>query len=133
MAMPANLLLVAKAVVDKSDAAIVLMSDKVDVLKAGAEAAKDRKPVLYAATPANADAVGGLAKEMGLAVVAKADGYDALADLTTKLTGMGLKDIILDTGARTIKQVLQDNIAIRQGSVNWKVQGLWFPDHQPAQ
>ena len=41
---------VAKAVVDKSDAAIVLMSDKVDVLKAGAEAAKDRKPVLYAAT-----------------------------------------------------------------------------------
>ena len=123
---------VAKAVVDKSDAAIVLMSDKVDVLKAGAEAAKDRKPVLYAATAANADAVGGLAKEMGLAVVAKADGYDALAELTTKLTGMGLKDIILDTGARTIKQVLQDNIAIRRAALTGPIQALRLPDHQPA-
>lgn len=118
---------VAKAVVDKSDAAMVLMSDNVDVLKAGAEAAKERKPVLYAATAANADAVGGLAKAMDLAVVAKADGYDALADLTTKLTGMGLKDIILDTGARTIKQVLQDNIAIRRAPLLAQFKPFGFP------
>ncbi|AEB09801.1 acetyl-CoA decarbonylase/synthase complex subunit gamma [Desulfobacca acetoxidans] len=118
---------VAKAIVDKSDAAIVLMSDKVEVLKAGAEAAKERKPVLYAATAANADAVGGLAKEMGLPVVAKADGYDALAELTTKLTGMGLQDIILDSGARTIKQVLQDNIAIRRAPLLAQFKPFGFP------
>ena len=34
---------------------------------------------------------------MGLALVAKADGYDALAALTTKLTGMGLKDLVIDS------------------------------------
>ena len=78
---------------------ILLCSDKADVLKAGAEAAKDRKPLLGVATPANADAFGALAKEMGLALVAKADGYDALAELTTKLTGMGLKDLVIDTGS----------------------------------
>jgi acetyl-CoA decarbonylase/synthase complex subunit gamma len=118
---------IAKAVVDKSDAALMLMSDNVDVLKAGAEAAKDRKPVLYAATAANADAVGALAKEMDLAVVAKADGYDALADLTTKLTGMGLKDIILDCGARTIKDVLASNIAFRRAALLKQFKPFGFP------
>ena len=118
---------IAKAVVDKSDAALMLMSDNVDILKAGAEAAKDRKPVLYAATAANADAVGALAKEMGLAVVAKADGYDALADLTTKLTGMGLKDIILDCGARTIKDVLHSNIAFRRAALLKQFKPFGFP------
>lgn len=118
---------IAKAVADKSDAALMLMSDKVDILKAGAEAAKDRKPVLYAATAGNADAVGALAKEMGLAVVAKADGYDALADLTTKLTGMGLKDIILDCGARTIKDVLASNIAFRRAPLTAQFKPFGFP------
>jgi acetyl-CoA decarbonylase/synthase complex subunit gamma len=64
---------------------------------------------------------------MGLAVVAKADGYDALADLTTKLTGMGLKDIIMDSGARTIKQVLQDNIAVRRAALNAQFKPFGFP------
>ena len=89
----------AKKVMDKTDAAIMLRSDKVDVLKAGAEAVKERKPLLGSATPENADAFGALAKEMGLALVAKADGYDALAALTTKLTGMGLKDLVIDSGS----------------------------------
>src|SRR5574340_470429 len=40
----------AKKVMDKTDAAIMLRSDKVEVLKAGAEAVKERKPLLGSAT-----------------------------------------------------------------------------------
>ena len=58
--------------------------------------------------------MGALAKEMGLALVVKGEGYDALAELTTKLTGMGLKDLVIDTGARALKQALQDQIVIRR-------------------
>ncbi len=57
-----------------SDANIILMSDKVDVLAAGLKACADRKPLLYAATKDNADAVAALAKESGCAVAAKAAG-----------------------------------------------------------
>uniref|UniRef100_A0A7V4G6A7 Acetyl-CoA decarbonylase/synthase complex subunit gamma n=1 Tax=Desulfobacca acetoxidans TaxID=60893 RepID=A0A7V4G6A7_9BACT len=116
-----------KKVMEGSDALIMLCSDKVDVLKAGAEVAKDRRPILYAATEANADAVGALAKEMDLPVVAKAEGYEALAALTGKLTGMGLKDLILDSGARNIKQVLQDNVVIRRAALVGKFRPLGFP------
>ena len=48
----------AKKVMDKTDAAILLCTDKADVLKAGAEAVKERKPLLGSATPENADAFG---------------------------------------------------------------------------
>ncbi|MBM4285518.1 MAG: acetyl-CoA decarbonylase/synthase complex subunit gamma [Deltaproteobacteria bacterium] len=116
-----------KKVVDQSDALLLLCGDKPEVLKAGAEAGKDRRPILAYATDANADAMGALAKELDLPLVAKADGYDALAALTTKLTGMGLKDLLLDGGARAIKQVLQDNIVFRRAALVPKFRPFGFP------
>lgn len=116
-----------KKVVDATDAALTLMSDKAEVLKAGAEVAQERKPLLYAATAANADALGNLAKELDLPLAAKADGFDALADLTTKLTGMGLKDLVLDTGSRTLKQAFQDQVVIRRAALVPKFRPFGFP------
>jgi acetyl-CoA decarbonylase/synthase complex subunit gamma len=117
----------AKKVMDGSDALVLLVSDKPDVLKAGAEAAKERRPILAYATPENADAMGALAKELDLPLVAKAEGYDTLAELTTKLTGMGLKDLILDSGARNLKQVFQDNVVFRRAALVPKFKPFGFP------
>ena len=69
----------AKKVADKTDATILLCSEKADVVKAGAEAIKDRKPTLGTATADNADAMGALAKETDLPLVVKGDGYDSHA------------------------------------------------------
>jgi acetyl-CoA decarbonylase/synthase complex subunit gamma len=117
----------AKKVADKTDAAIIFCSEKPEVVKAGAEAVKDRKPTLGVATAANADAMGALAKEMGLPLVAKADGYDALAELTTKLTGMGLKDLIIDSGSRALKQAFEEQVAIRRAALVPKFRPFGFP------
>jgi acetyl-CoA decarbonylase/synthase complex subunit gamma len=118
---------IVKKVMDGSDAALMLCSDKADVVKAGAEVAKERKPILAAATPATADAFGALAKEMGLPLVAKAEGYDVLAELITKLTGMGLKDLLLDSGSRTLKQAFQDQVAFRRAALVPKFRPFGFP------
>jgi acetyl-CoA decarbonylase/synthase, CODH/ACS complex subunit gamma len=117
----------AKKVADKTDAAILLCSEKADVTKAGAEAVKDRKPTLGVATAANADAMGALAKETDLPLVVKGDGYDSLAELTTKLTGMGLKDLIIDTGSRGLKQAFQDQIVLRRAALVPKFRPFGFP------
>ncbi len=116
-----------KKVMDKTDAGLILCSDKADVVKAGAEAAKERKPLIGVATPDNADAFGALAKETGLPLIAKADGYDALAALTTKLTGIGLKDLVIDSGSRSLKQALQDQIVIRRAALVPKFKPFGFP------
>ena len=116
-----------KKVMAGSDALILLRSDKVEVLKAGAEVAKERRPILASATPENADTMGALAKEMDLPLVAKAEGYDALAELTTKLTGMGVKDLILNSAPKTVKQMLQDNIVFRRAALVPKFRPFGFP------
>ncbi|RJR39581.1 MAG: acetyl-CoA decarbonylase/synthase complex subunit gamma [Deltaproteobacteria bacterium] len=117
----------AKKVMDKTDAGLILCSDKADVVKAGAEAVKERKPLIGVATPDNADAFGALAKELGLPLIAKAEGYDALADLATKLTGMGLKDLVLDSGSRSLKAALQDQIVLRRAALVPKFRPFGFP------
>ncbi len=115
-----------KKVMDKTDAGLILCSDKADVVKAGAEVAKERKPLIGVATPDTADAFGALSKETGLPLIAKAEGYEPLAALTTKLTGMGLKDLVIDSGSRTLKQALQDQIVLRRAALVPKFRPFGF-------
>ena len=117
----------AKKVMDGSDGGLILCSENPDVVKAGAEAAKERKPLIGIATPANADAMGALAKELGLPLIAKAKGYDDLAALTTKLTGMGLKDLVIDAGSRGLREAFQDQVVIRRAALGPKFRPFGFP------
>ena len=117
----------AKKVMDGSDGGLILCSENPDVVKGGAEAAKERKPLIGIATPANADAMGALAKELGLPLIAKAKGYDDLAALTTKLTGMGLKDLVIDSGSRGLREAFQDQVVIRRAALGPKFRPFGFP------
>jgi len=109
------------------DVNIILMSDKADVLAAGLKACADKKPLLYAATKDNADAVAALAKENGCAVTAKAEGMEELAALTEKLAAAGLKNIVIDSGSRKVRQALEDQIVIRAAALNKKYRPLGYP------
>jgi acetyl-CoA decarbonylase/synthase complex subunit gamma len=111
----------------KSDGAIILMSDNPDILAAGLKASADRKPLLYAATKDNLDSVANLAKENDCPVAVKASGLEELAELTEKLTAAGLKNIVIDSGARTVRQVLEDQIVIRSAALNKKFRPLGYP------
>ena len=117
----------AKKVVDESNFCLVLMSEDVGVMKAGIDSCADRKPVIYAATKDNADDMGALAKEKGLPLAIKADDMDGLMDLTGKLTGMGLKDLILDSGSRTVRRAFEDQIWLRREAIMKKNRALGFP------
>ncbi|NCO59182.1 MAG: acetyl-CoA decarbonylase/synthase complex subunit gamma [Deltaproteobacteria bacterium CG_4_8_14_3_um_filter_51_11] len=117
----------AKKIALESEFGLVLMSDNPDVLKAGAAASAVKRPLLYAATSANVDAMGALAKEMGLPLAVKADSIDGLMALTTKLTGMGLKDLVLDPGSREPKKVFENNVAVRRAALKAGNRALGFP------
>ena len=117
----------AKKIAEESEFGLVLMSDKVAVLKGAAEACAFKKPVLYAATAENAEEMGNLSKETGLPLAVKADNIDDLIALSDKLTGMGLKDLVLDSGSREIKQVFEDQVAIRRAALKAGNKALGFP------
>jgi acetyl-CoA decarbonylase/synthase complex subunit gamma len=125
---PAKFEALVKKVKDKLDGkGVVLMSDDPKVLGAGAKVVADRKPLLYAATKANAEAMAGLAKEISAPLAVKADSLDELVELTTKLTTAGLKDLVLDSGARTPKRALEDQIIMRRAALLKKFRPLGFP------
>ncbi|HAO20523.1 MAG: acetyl-CoA decarbonylase/synthase complex subunit gamma [Desulfobacteraceae bacterium IS3] len=118
---------VAKQVAETSEFNVILMSEKADVMKAGVDACKFKKPLIYAATAANADAFGALAKEAELPLAVKSDSIDGLIALTTKLTGMGLKDLVLDSGSREVKKALEDQVAIRRAALKAGKREVGFP------
>jgi acetyl-CoA decarbonylase/synthase complex subunit gamma len=117
----------AKKIAEESEFNLILMSDKVDTLKAAVEATGFKKPLLYAATDENADEMGNLAKENGLPLAVKAEGLEHLISLTETLTGMGLKDLVLDSGSRELKQVFQDQVVIRRAALKAGNRSLGFP------
>ena len=118
---------VVSKVKQNSDGGIILMSNNPDVLAAGLKVCADRKPLIYAATGDNVDHMAELAKENSCPVVAKASNLEELTQLTTKLTEAGVKDIVLDSGSRTLRQAFEDQIFIRSAALNKKFRPLGFP------
>jgi len=120
-----------KAVVSKvkqnSDCGIILMSNSPDVLAAGLKVCADQKPLLYAATEDNLDRMAELAKENSCPVAVKASSLEELAQLTAKLTEAGVKDIVLDSGARTLRRAFEDQVFIRSAALVKRFRPLGFP------
>jgi len=110
-----------------SDCGIILMSSNPDVLAAGLKVCADRKPLIYAATEENLDRMAELANKNSCPVVAKASDLEELTRLTTKLTEAGVKDIVLDSGSRTLRRAFEDQIFIRSAALNAKLRPLGFP------
>ncbi len=117
----------AKMIAETSEFNLVLMSDDAAVMAAGIAACGFKRPVIYAATEATADDFGKLALDNGLPLAVKADSIDGLIALSDKLTGMGLKDLILDPGSREVKQSLEDMVAMRRAALKGGNRSLGFP------
>lgn len=108
-------------------AAVVLISDSVDSFKAALAEVGKNKPLIYAATEANLDALAELAKEFDCPLAIKADKVGDLAKMSAKLTEKGLKDIVLATNDRTIAGQLRDQVMIRRLALENLYRPLGFP------
>lgn len=117
---------VVNQVKQKSDCGIILISTSAEVLAAGFKACADRKPLLYAATKDNADKVITLAKESNCPVAVKGSNLEEVAQLTDQMTKAGIKDIVIDSGARTVRQAFTDQVQIRKAALG-KIRPLGFP------
>ena len=106
---------------------MILMSSNPEVLAAGLQAAGDGKPLIYGANEDNADQVAALAKEHGCPVGVRGESVDELMTVTEKLVKLGLKDLVIDSGARKLGAALEDQIAIRRAALSGKAKPLGFP------
>ncbi|WP_420265280.1 acetyl-CoA decarbonylase/synthase complex subunit gamma [Candidatus Magnetominusculus dajiuhuensis] len=118
----------AKAAAEKAPAvAVILCTENVDAAKAAIAHFSGKKPLLYGATEANAQEMANLAKSSGASLGIKAVGLDALSTLSDKIKGFGVEDIVLDSGAKTAKDMLEHNTYIRRAALKKGNKSLGFP------
>jgi acetyl-CoA decarbonylase/synthase complex subunit gamma len=102
---------------EKSGLACLVMSAKAASLQRGAAALGGRRPLLYVSDPAQAEAAAGVAKQENCPLALRADGLDALAELTAKINSLGVEQIVLDPGSRGLRATLEALTRIRRLSL----------------
>jgi acetyl-CoA decarbonylase/synthase complex subunit gamma len=115
--------MVAKA----TNGGLILMSENPEVLAAGLKICAGRRPLLYTATKANAEAMAKLAKENSCPLAVKGANLEEVAELPGILNKAGILDIVIDTGARLVKQAFQDEIVVRGAALQKKYKPLGYP------
>jgi acetyl-CoA decarbonylase/synthase, CODH/ACS complex subunit gamma len=101
--------------------------------RAGENAAKlfaGKKPVLYGADSMNAEAMANIAKscKATLGVAASASGgLNELVELTERIKKSGIEDMVIDSGARKAKDILEHNTLIRRAAIKKNFKPLGYP------
>ncbi|MBC8209193.1 MAG: acetyl-CoA decarbonylase/synthase complex subunit gamma [Desulfobulbaceae bacterium] len=119
--------LVQKVLDGSARANLILMSDSAATLAAGAKLCGERTPLLYGATLDNAKEMAAVAQEAGAAMTVKATNLDNCVEVSEALMAAGLKDLAIDTGARTVRAAFEDNVVARRAAVRNKFKPLGFP------
>ncbi len=116
------------AVRAKTNLPFVLISDSADALKAALDKEGGHKPLLYAATTANWEAMAGVVKGTKASLVIRSqDGLDELADLSKKLNDAGVEDLVLDPGSRDLAGSLAQITQLRRLALKKNFRTLGYP------
>ncbi|HIE52766.1 MAG TPA: acetyl-CoA decarbonylase/synthase complex subunit gamma, partial [Armatimonadetes bacterium] len=124
---PARFRQVVEKAVARSRYPLILMSERAEALASALEVAKDGKPLLYAANRDNYEAFAALAKENACPLAVCGGGLEELADLTQKITALGVQDLVLDPGSRELAQMLADFTKIRRAALRKTFRPLGYP------
>jgi acetyl-CoA decarbonylase/synthase complex subunit gamma len=106
---------------------LILISYDGEIMKEALEISKDKKPLIYAATPENFEAFALLAKACSCPLAVKGKDLEDTAFLTERLMGMGLKDLVIDTSTRTLRDLFQEQIIIRRAALQTRFKPFGFP------
>jgi acetyl-CoA decarbonylase/synthase complex subunit gamma len=119
---------VVKAVASKAPAVpLIISTGNPASAEAALKVVGDKKTLLYGADGSNAEAMAGLAKTYKTSLGVRADGLDALSTLTEKIKGLGVDDIVIDSGARSAKEIIRDNTLIRRAAIKKNFKALGYP------
>lgn len=107
---------------------IMLMTSNPAAASAAAERLSGKKPLIYAADDSNFDEMLAVAKEKLCALTLKADGdIGKLVTMSGLAQQGGVNDLLLDSGATNMSDVLQHQTAMRRACLKDKVRALGYP------
>ncbi|MDR1496546.1 MAG: acetyl-CoA decarbonylase/synthase complex subunit gamma [Clostridiales Family XIII bacterium] len=106
---------------------LVLATTDADAAKEALAATSDGKPLLNGANPSNHETFAALALEYGVALGVTADNLDALYDTVREVEKAGVKDIVLDVGAISVKDAFANAVQIRRAALKSGDHSFGYP------
>ncbi len=106
---------------------LILIASDPGVMARGLQAAEGTRPLICGATPDNWEGFAELAKEHGAPMAIRADSVSVLAELTEKIKGAGVEEIVLDPGVRDLRSSLAMSTLIRRMALKKNFRPLGFP------
>jgi len=107
--------------------ALILMSTRLASLAAALEVCADQKPLLHKASADNWEDMAKLAKDKSCPLAVDASDLGKAAELTQKLVGAGVQDLVLDVTAGTFSATLQALTKVRRLALRKNFRPLGYP------
>lgn len=109
------------------DVAVIVNTENPDAADIALKPFSGKNAILYGVTDANAEKMVEIAKANNAIVGIKAQGLEATATLTEKVKGLGVEDIVIDSGARNASQMLEHNTYMRRAAIKKNFKPLGYP------
>jgi acetyl-CoA decarbonylase/synthase complex subunit gamma len=106
---------------------LVLMSASPGVLGVAAARIRANRPLLYAATAENWEAMADVARTNACPLAVHGADLTELADLTRRIAALGLTDLVIDSGARGLAPTLADLTQIRRMALRKQFRPVGYP------
>jgi len=116
-----------RALADKSRVPLLLMGSDAAPMAAAVGAIADRKPLIYRATEANAEAFIKLAADKKCPLAVGAESLEKLADIAQAAKDGGVTDLVLAFDGRKTPQTIRDITAARRAALRKNFRTLGFP------
>ena len=112
---------------EASQRPLILVADDPDVIAAGLDEIDGKGALIYAATGENWEQMAALAKDNGAPLAIASQSLEELADLTEKVKGAGVEDLVIDPGTRDLSSTLAYGTQIRRLALKKNFRALGYP------
>lgn len=106
---------------------LILISEDPDVIAAGLDGLDGKGVLIYTANRENWERMAALAKEHGAPLSVAGQSLEELADLTEKIKGAGIEDLVIDPGTRGFSSTLTYSTQIRRLALKKNFRALGYP------
>ncbi|HPP06192.1 MAG TPA: acetyl-CoA decarbonylase/synthase complex subunit gamma, partial [Syntrophorhabdaceae bacterium] len=106
---------------------IILMCEDPSLMESSLEILKEKRPLIYAANRENFTHFGTLSKQYSSPIAVRGNGINEVVSITEKLISMGIKDIVIDTEPKSLKQAFHDQVMVRRSAILKRYKPLGFP------
>lgn len=122
-----NFAIAIKTIHEKTKIPLILISDNPEIIEEGLKICSANKPLIYCANSTNYEKMAKLSKDYKCPLTVKAENLEELANLTEKIKALGVEDLVLDFGNKSLGETLRNLTIIRRLAIKKSFRQLGYP------